>query len=56
MNSKKIKVSMPINPVKAKAKIGGPNAVDNKVLEKAEAAIEQMSEDYLVWLQRICRY
>tara|TARA_B100000214_G_C23655744_1_gene485075 strand:- start:36 stop:551 length:516 start_codon:yes stop_codon:yes gene_type:complete len=52
MNSKKVKVSMPINPVKAKAKIGGPNAVDNKVLERAEAAIEEMSEDYLVWVQK----
>ena len=52
MDIKKVKITTPINPVKAKAKIGGPNAVDNEVLRKAETAIEEMCEDYLGWVQK----
>ena len=52
MDRKKVRITEPINPVKAKAKIGGPNAVDSEVLRKAEAAIEDMCEDYLDWVQK----
>ena len=52
MDRKKVKITTPINPVKAKAKVGGPNAVNCEVLRKAEAAIEGMCDDYLDWVQK----
>ena len=52
MDKKKVKITKPINPVKAKTKVGGPNAVNSEILRKAEAAIEGMCDDYLDWVQK----
>ena len=52
MSRKKVKISIPPNPVKAKAKVGGAYAVDATTLQKAEEAIVAMTPQYLDWVKQ----
>lgn len=39
----------PPNTLKSKVKVGGPNAIDPDVLDKAEQLIADMADDYVTW-------
>ncbi len=45
----KAEVIIPPNTLKKKVKIGGPGAVDLETLERAEAVIADMTDNYLEW-------
>ena len=52
MSIKRAKIFTPKNPVKLKAKLGGPYAVDFNTLERAEEAIAAMTPQYLDWVKK----
>lgn len=45
------RVITPPNTLKTKVKVGGPGAVDPEVLERAEAVIANLTDNYLEWVQ-----
>lgn len=45
------KIITPPNTLKNKVTVGGPGAVDLEALERAEAVIAQLSDNYLEWVQ-----
>ncbi|MEK9722618.1 MAG: Hpt domain-containing protein [Rhodospirillaceae bacterium] len=51
MSDDKVEIINPPNNVKAKARVGGPGAVDAAALEAAENAIASMGDQYLEWVQ-----
>ncbi len=46
-----VQVIKPPSTLKAKVKTGGPGAVNPEVLERAEAVIASLSENYLEWVE-----
>lgn len=47
----KPQVINPPNTLKTKVKIGGPGAVSPEILERAEAVIANLTENYLEWVK-----
>ncbi|MEX2642825.1 MAG: Hpt domain-containing protein [Acetobacterales bacterium] len=41
----------PSEDLKRKVRVGGPGAVDDLVLQRAEKVVEDMAEDYLEWVK-----
>ncbi|MBL6959177.1 MAG: Hpt domain-containing protein [Rhodospirillales bacterium] len=50
-DEEKPKIITPPNTLKSKVKTGGPGAVDEAALERAEAVIEGLTGSYLEWVQ-----
>ncbi len=51
MADKKLEIIEPPNPLKDKVGTGGPGAVDAAALERAERVIENLSDNYLEWVE-----
>ena len=47
-----LEIITPPNLLKSKVKTGGPGAVDAAALERAEAAISDMTDQYLEWVEQ----
>ncbi len=51
MADNELEIINPPNTLKSKVREGGPGAVDMATLERAEAAIAGMTDNYLDWVQ-----
>ena len=51
MATSKLEIINPPNTLKSKVTVGGPGAVDPAALERAEAVIAGMADNYMKWVQ-----